>query len=158
MLSGLNAHTFSDQEKECALNAIVARSRDGSRLSSEFMTCNLTDVFIRQKLSGVKTVRQDDQDEYAVLLDDGIIYGSAGSYAVQSDAVDNMFFDDNIVYFLSSGTWFAKNLDGSVVEFTDAPFRSDEVDGIGNVGNFTFIAAPDLYKVSYVPRLDSRIE
>lgn len=156
ILSGLVSATYSDLDLDYAMNAIAVPVRNGIRLSSEILAGGHVDVYLKERISGVKVARQGDGDCLA-LDESGIKYGSTGTQILSGNGIENILYDNRYIYFLSGGSWFSLNPDRTVTEFLSGTPEGDAVVGIGNSGNSTYVAAPDLYRIDYLTKLDAAL-
>lgn len=103
---------------------------------------------VRDALSGMAGICQGDGTYYAI-TDEGITNGN-GIVVVRGSGIERILFDGGNLYFLSGGQWFAKYQSGNALPFLSSDEFGVSVVDIGNSGDDTYFASPDLYKVNYV--------
>ena len=156
VLSGLVSASYSDSGTEYAMNAVSVPVRNGERLSSEILVGGHVDVFLKEKMTDVRAIRQGSTG--CIALGGNGIYDGDGVNIIESTGIENVFCDGNSIFILSGGMWFSRNPNGTTTILLSGTPDGESVTGVGNVGNITYVAAPEMYRVDYSTRPDTSLQ
>lgn len=151
-LSGMIPDVFFDLDVGFAANAISAAGDS----NSVFMSGGIVGHFLMDRIDGVRKVVQGRSDAI-VLLSGGISYGN-GTTLVVGGGIEDIDASQGVLYYLSSGQWFARYGNGSVSPFLSGVSGDARLSCIGNSGDETYFSLSGLHRVVYSKKPDVQLE